>query len=59
MRFLDCSPSMQPGYIDEADRFYENPRNWLNETFDKEQENLPSHLVLFDVLVKVSLIGKF
>ena len=53
MRFLDCTPSMQPGYIDEADRFYENPELWLYETFNKKQEDLPSHLIFFDVLHKV------
>ena len=54
MRFLDCTPSKQPGYIDEADRFYKNPQSWLSETFNKERENLPSHLIFFDVLLKVS-----
>jgi hypothetical protein len=53
MRFLDCSPSEQPGYIDEADRFYKNPQKWLNETFNKKQD-LPSHIIFFDVLFKVS-----
>ena len=54
MRFLDCAPSKQPGYIDEADRFYKHPQNWLNKTFTKNQGNLPSHLIFFDVLFQVS-----
>lgn len=54
MKFLDCSPNDQSGYIDEADRFYRNPQNWLNETLNKKKEKLPSHLVFFNVLLKVS-----
>ena len=54
MRFLDCTPSKQPGYIDEADRFYKNPQNWLDKTCTKKQGNLPSYLIFFDVLLQVS-----
>ncbi|XP_028399232.1 GPI mannosyltransferase 3-like [Dendronephthya gigantea] len=52
MRFLDCSPNQQPGYIDEADLFYNNPQSWLDVTFKNRKELLPSHLVFFDVLFK-------
>lgn len=45
---------MQPGYVDEADRFYSNPQDWINESFGQELNNLPSHMILFDILVKVS-----
>ena len=52
MKFLDCSPSEQPGYVDEADLFYKNPSSWLNEMFNKKKAP-PSHIVFFDVLLKV------
>lgn len=56
MKFLDCTPNTKPGYIDEADQFYKNPMKWLNENYKGEQEtyHLPSHIVLFNVLLKVS-----
>ena len=54
MKFLDCSPSQQPGYIDEADLFYNNPQSWLDGTFKNREESMPSYLVFFDVLFKVS-----
>ena len=54
MRFLDCTPNQQAGYVDEADRFYKNPQRWLNGTFNKNK-NFPSYLIFFDVLVRVSL----
>ncbi|KAJ7154461.1 hypothetical protein O6H91_03G044600 [Diphasiastrum complanatum] len=54
MRFLDCSPSEQEGYIDEADRFMSNPVAFLSAIYG-EYKNIssisrPSHLVLFDSL---------
>jgi phosphatidylinositol glycan class B len=50
MNFLDCSP--RPGekdYIDEADRFYLDPQNFLQEYY--KNKPLPSHLVMYNVLV--------
>ncbi|PFX22760.1 GPI mannosyltransferase 3 [Stylophora pistillata] len=61
MRFLECPPSAEPGYIDEADQFYRHPTSWLSEQFrdhripsghQGEPHHLPSHLVLFNVLLQ-------
>lgn len=58
MKFLDCSPSKKQGYVDEADQFYQNPKKWLYESCKNKQELpdliLPSHIIFFDVLLKVS-----
>ncbi|XP_061521372.1 GPI mannosyltransferase 3-like [Phycodurus eques] len=52
MRFLECPPNLgQPGYVDEADRFYDDPLLWLRTSFPNVQSR-PTHLVLFDVLEK-------
>ncbi|KAJ7390516.1 hypothetical protein OS493_024548 [Desmophyllum pertusum] len=56
MRILECPPSDKPGYIDEADQFYMHPSSWLSEQFGnssgpKEQVHLPSHIVLYNVLL--------
>ena len=55
MTFLDCTPSKQSGYVDEADQFFKNPKKWLNGSFKKKQENLPSHLIFFDILFQVCI----
>ncbi|KAG0553836.1 hypothetical protein KC19_12G042800 [Ceratodon purpureus] len=53
MRFLDCSPSDEPGYVDEADRFQAHPVSFLYAMFNgRGAEALPSHIVLFDSLEK-------
>ncbi|XP_041794364.1 GPI mannosyltransferase 3 [Chelmon rostratus] len=50
MRFLECPPDLgEEGYVDEADRFYEDPLHWLRTSFPYKS-SLPTHLVLFDVL---------
>lgn len=55
MRFLECPPDLgEDGYIDEADRFYDNPLLWLRTSFPYKH-SVPTHLVLFDVLEKVRL----
>ncbi|XP_011608620.2 GPI mannosyltransferase 3 [Takifugu rubripes] len=52
MRFLECPPDLgEDGYIDEADRFYDNPLLWLRTSFPYKH-SVPTHLVLFDVLEK-------
>ncbi|KAG6541769.1 hypothetical protein Mapa_016781 [Marchantia paleacea] len=48
MRFLDCSPSDQADYIDEADRFKIQPTEFLTTMFSYENLQLPSHIVLYD-----------
>ncbi|XP_035011507.1 GPI mannosyltransferase 3 [Hippoglossus stenolepis] len=52
MRFLECPPDLgEDGYVDEADRFYDNPLHWLRTSFPYKS-SLPTHLVFFDVLEK-------
>lgn len=54
MRFLECPPDLgEEGYVDEAERFYDDPFHWLRTSFPYKSA-LPTHLVLFDVLEKVS-----
>ncbi|KAL2611148.1 hypothetical protein R1flu_022840 [Riccia fluitans] len=50
MRFLDCSPTDQPDYIVEADRFRLQPTEFLNSMFsgDSDSLQLPSHIVVYD-----------
>ena len=60
MRILECPPSDKPGYIDEADQFYMHHSSWLLEHFGnssghKEEVHLPTHIVLYNVLLPVSL----
>lgn len=47
MRFLDCTPSGETGYVDESDRFLAEPEDFVFEMF-QDRLKLPSHLVLFD-----------
>ncbi|XP_040890506.1 GPI mannosyltransferase 3 [Toxotes jaculatrix] len=52
MKFLECPPDLgEEGYVDEADRFYDDPLLWLRTSFPYKS-SLPTHLVLFDVLEK-------
>ncbi|TKS70126.1 GPI mannosyltransferase 3 [Collichthys lucidus] len=52
MKFLECPPDLgEEGYVNEADRFYDNPLHWLRTSFPYKS-SLPTHLVLFDVLEK-------
>ena len=52
MRFLTCEPNLSkdPGYVDEADVFYQDPAEWLKRHFPRSQSAAPSHLVMFNVL---------
>ncbi|CAM6093376.1 unnamed protein product [Calypogeia fissa] len=54
MRFLDCSPSDEAGYVDEADRFKANPKGFLHTMFTNGESGsapeLPSHIVIYDSL---------
>ncbi|XP_071952389.1 GPI mannosyltransferase 3-like [Antedon mediterranea] len=51
MRFLECQPDLKnTEYVDEADIFYQNPKEWLDKEFNLV--NKPTtHLVMFDRLV--------
>ncbi|KAF7660589.1 hypothetical protein LDENG_00279220 [Lucifuga dentata] len=52
MRFLECPPNLgEEGYVDEAERFFDDPLHWLRVSFPYKS-SLPTHLVLFDVLEK-------
>ncbi|KAG7230499.1 hypothetical protein INR49_024608 [Caranx melampygus] len=52
MRFLECPPDLgEEGYVDEAERFYNDPLHWLQTSFPYKS-SLPTHLLLFDVLEK-------
>ncbi|GAB0090424.1 Mannosyltransferase [Sergentomyia squamirostris] len=53
LRFLTCEPNLtdDPGYEDEADKFYRNPTNWLDGNIPAyPPSERPTHLVLFDSL---------
>jgi len=52
-RILTCEPNLNgiSNYTDEADIFFENPNKWLNESYSlKSNNNLPTHIVMFEVL---------
>lgn len=47
MDFITCEPNLnsQPNYLDESDRFFENPNHWyLN---NKKKIETVTHVVLF------------
>lgn len=59
MRFLTCHPNQTNGYIEEAEKFYANPSEWLEmEVVNNELYN-PTHVVAFDVLAQVSLRNRW
>ncbi|KAG1684044.1 GPI mannosyltransferase 3 [Nymphon striatum] len=50
MRFLSCEPQLENQYVtDEAEVFYRNPEKWLKSYLI---DNYPSHIVMYDVLLK-------
>lgn len=54
MRFLTCEPNFmkKEHYLDEADKFYQDPAPFLRSHFPVYPKNaLPTHLILFDILV--------
>lgn len=59
VRFLTCEPNLQhlSSYIDEADRFYLNPADFMNGQYETvPTSQMPTHLIMFDTLVR-SLFG--
>lgn len=61
MYFLTCEPNLKSNsddYLDEADRFYEDPDVWLKQRYDSgpwlisssATDQLPTHIVMFDEL---------
>ncbi|XP_061670107.1 GPI mannosyltransferase 3-like isoform X1 [Syngnathoides biaculeatus] len=52
MRFLECPPDLgQADYVNESDRFNEDPLLWLQTSYPHARSR-PTHLVLFDVMEK-------
>ncbi|XP_019640115.1 PREDICTED: GPI mannosyltransferase 3-like [Branchiostoma belcheri] len=51
MRFLECPPDLErrPGYMDEADIFYQDPPAWLKTNYGPDVP-LPTHVVMFNTL---------
>ena len=52
--YLYTTFSIRSDYIDISREFYLDPEGWLQGKFPNANTSLPSHLVLFDVLVPVS-----
>lgn len=57
MRFLTCEPNLKhvENYVDEADRFYENPADFMRAEFkqlDTKQKQLPTLIVVYEGLWK-------
>ncbi|CAA7407566.1 unnamed protein product [Spirodela intermedia] len=46
MQFLDCSPTLEKGALDESDQFMRNPTAFMSDMVGNW--SLPSHIVLFD-----------
>ena len=53
MRFLRCEPSLQTGYVEEADLFYSNSSHWLNDNYSSHLQPMPSHIVMYNGLLEV------
>lgn len=55
-RILTCEPNLHNtlNYTDEGDVFFENPVQWLKDSYasTKNGKQLPTHIVMFDVLSK-------
>ncbi|XP_033097006.1 GPI mannosyltransferase 3-like isoform X2 [Anneissia japonica] len=51
MRFLECPPDLhrKAEYVDVADVFYRNPKEWLDKEFNLTNKP-PTHLVMYDRL---------
>jgi hypothetical protein len=50
LQFLKCPPNLHnlKNYVDEADKFYENPSDWF---IDNQSSLFANYLVIFDVLL--------
>ncbi|XP_065059927.1 GPI mannosyltransferase 3-like [Rhopilema esculentum] len=59
MRFLECHPSTEPNYVEEADSFYQNSTAWLHSQYDRTKNPFPTHVILFNVLLKDSGVTSF
>ena len=44
---------LNAGDIDTQKEFYTDPERWLDSRYSASQTNLPTHIVMFDALVKV------
>jgi len=59
MRFLRCEPSLQTGYVEEADLFYSNSSHWLNDNYSSHLQPMPSHIVVYNGLLEDSGVTSF
>ncbi|XP_013406843.1 GPI mannosyltransferase 3 [Lingula anatina] len=52
LNFLTCEPNLQniPNYLDEADIFYQNPKEWWKTEYLDKNSSLPTHVVMFSEL---------
>ncbi|CAL4239886.1 unnamed protein product, partial [Meganyctiphanes norvegica] len=56
MQFLTCEPNLklEKDYLDEADKFDQDPLLWLKNNFKNRNKvddfHMPSHIMMFDVL---------
>ena len=41
--------------VDAQEAFYSSPESWLDMRYPAPHTNLPTHIVMFDVLVKVHM----
>lgn len=50
LQFLTCPPNLNhlKNYVDEADKFYDNPTDWF---IDNPSSSFTNYLVFFDVLL--------
>ncbi|KOX68205.1 GPI mannosyltransferase 3 [Melipona quadrifasciata] len=60
-KILTCEPNFtnNTNYMDEADIFFANPMQWLDETYNKSNKNItiPNYVISFDHIVPK--IGRF
>ncbi|KAK9303932.1 hypothetical protein QLX08_004523 [Tetragonisca angustula] len=53
-KILTCEPNFtnNTNYMDEADIFFANPMQWLDETYNSNKNiTIPNYVVLFDHIV--------
>jgi phosphatidylinositol glycan class B len=53
MEFLECPPQLDDSYIDVEKEFYSSPAAWLDRRYSQTHLHPPTHIVMFDTLIKV------
>nr|XP_034174520.1 GPI mannosyltransferase 3 [Osmia lignaria] len=53
IKILTCEPNFNSSinYTEEADAFFLNPMQWLNNYYSNENNTIPSHVILFDNVI--------